>query len=222
MKKITLIFVLFCLIVSCKKGEAVPVGNDFYFETPQPIDDSELSSIPNKFQGIYINTDSVYVNIEKDIIYTEFKTKFKFHKNKIDSLNQYFDKVKDGYKSKLNKEFYNSKVIGDSIELTSTDRDTVFVFSDFQRAKRINGNLVLSQKDSIYWKVKLLILNRNKLIIKGLYSDSDLIKMDSITKVHSRRIDSTAFIIMPKRKEFKKFFELKNFGYNQEYNRISK
>lgn len=142
MKKVTLIFVLFCLIVSCKKGEAVPVGNDFYFETPQPINDSELSLIPNKFQGIYINTDSVYVNIKKDIIYTEFKTKFKFHKNKIDSLNQYFDKVKDGYKSKLNKEVYNSKVIGDSIELTSTDRDTVFVFSDFQRAKRINGNLV--------------------------------------------------------------------------------
>jgi len=222
MKKVTLIFVLFCLIVSCKKKEAVPVGNDFYFETPQPINDSEMSSIPNKFQGIFINTDSVYINIKKDIIYTEFKTKFKFHKNKIDSLNQYFDKVKDGYKSKFNKEVYNSKMIADSIELTSIDRDTVFIFSDFQRAKRINGNLVLSQKDSNYWKVKLLTLNRNKLIIKELYSDNDLIKMDSITKVHSRRIDSTAFIITPKRKEFKKFFEMKNFGYDQEYIRISK
>jgi hypothetical protein len=222
MKKITLIFVLFGLMVSCKKRVAIPVGNDFYFETPQPINDSELSSIPNKFQGIYINTDSVYVNIKKDIVYTEYKTKFRFHKNQIDSLNQYFNKVKDGYKSVLNNEVYYSKVIGDSIELTSTDRDTVFMFSDFQRAKRINGNLVLSQKDSIYWKVKLLILNKNKLIIKGLYSDSDLIKMDSITKVNSRRIDSTAFLIMPKRKEFNEFFQLKNFGYDQEYNRISK
>ncbi len=201
------------LIFSCKKQEAVPVGNNFYFENPQPINDSDLSLIPNKFQGIYINTDSVYVNIKKDVIYKEYRTKFRFHKNKIDSLNQYFDKV---------EEVYNSKLIGDSIELTIIDRDTVFVFSDFQRAKRINGNLVLSQKDSVYWKIKLLTLNRNKLIIKELYSDSDLIKMDSITKVHSRRIDSFAFIITPKRKEFKNFFKLKNFGYDQEYNRMSK
>jgi len=209
------------LIVSCKQSEAVPFGNNFYFENPQPINDSELTSIPNKFQGIYMNSDSVYLNIKKDIIYTESEFKFRIHKNQTDSLKKDFYIENGKYISKNKKEVFNSKVIGDSIELAYKDIDTFFSFSDIQKAKRINGRLVLNQKDSIYWKVKLMSLNKNTLTIKQLYSDNDLKRMDSITKNHSKRIDSTRFIISPSRKEFSKFLELKNFGFDQNYKKIS-
>jgi hypothetical protein len=82
--------------------------------------------------------------------------------------------------------------------------------------------LVLNQKDSIYWKIKLISFNKNTLTIKQLYSDDDLKRMESITEVHSKIIDSTSFIISPKRREFNQFFKLKKFGFDQEYRKISK
>lgn len=57
--------------VSCKKAEYVPDGLNFYFENPQPINDAELSKIPNKFQGLFMSSDSVYLNIKEDIILKE-------------------------------------------------------------------------------------------------------------------------------------------------------
>jgi hypothetical protein len=221
MKKIVLLFGVILLLVSCKQSEC-PAGNMFFFEAPQPINDSELTSIPNKFQGIYMNSDSVYLNIKKNIIYTESEFKFRIHKNQTDSLKQDFYIENGKYISKNKKEVFNSKVIGDSIELAYKDVDTFFSFSDIQKAKRINGRLVLNQKDSIYWKVKLMSLNKNTITIKQLYSDNDLKRMDSITKNHSKMIDSARFIISPSRKEFSKFLELKNFGFDHKYRKISK
>lgn len=217
MKKLALLIVLTFLFISCKNiGVPVPDGN-YYFENPQPINDSELRSIPNKFQGIYMNADSIRLNIEKNLIFTETENKFRFHKNQLDSLKEYFDVIDGKYISKDNKEIFNSKRVGDSIEMSYKNKDTIFIFSDFQKAKRINGNLVLSEKDSIYWKIKLVSLIKNKLVIKHLNSDIDLKRMDSITKIHSKMIDSTSFIISPNRREFNKFFDLKNFGFDQEY-----
>ncbi len=59
------------LIFSCKKAEPIPSGLNFYFENPQPINDAELHKIPNKFIGLYMNSDSVYLNIKEDIILKE-------------------------------------------------------------------------------------------------------------------------------------------------------
>lgn len=222
MKKMSFLFVLFVLLVSCTQSatEAIPDGNNFYFENPQPINDSELSSIPNKFKGIYMNTDSVYLNITDNIIFYERENKFRFHKNQIDSLKEYFEVVNGKYISKDKKEIFNSKNVGDSIEFGSKNRDTIFKFSETQRAKRINGFLVLNQKDLIYWKVKLISLNKNTLTIKQLYSEDDLKRMDSITKIHSKKLDSLSYIISPSRKEFKSFNEIKDFGYDSKFIKV--
>ena len=224
MKKIVFLFVLSLLIFSCKQSssEAIPDGNNFYFENPQPINDSELSSFPNKFKGVYMSEDSLFLNITNNMIFSEREYKFRYHKNQLDSLKEYFDVVDGKYISKDEKEIYNSKKVGDSIELLSKNIDTIFQLSDTQKAKRINGFLVLNQRDSIYWKVKLISLNNNALTIKQLYSDDDLKRIDSITKVHSKMIDSASFVISPKRREFTQFFKLKKFGFDQEYRKISK
>jgi hypothetical protein len=222
MKKLSLLLVLFVLLVSCKQlaSEAVPSGNNFFFENPQPINDSELSSIPNKFQGTYMNSDSLYLNITNNIIFYERETKISFHKNQVDSLKEYFDVVDGKYISKDKKEVFNSKKVGDSIEFASKNMDTIFKFSDSQKAKRVNGQLVLNQKDSIYWKAKILIFNKNILIVKQLYSDNDLKRMDSITKIHSKKIDSLSYIISPSRLEFKRFSKVKNFGFDSKFVKV--
>lgn len=222
MKKLTLLSIISVLMISCKETEAIPDGNNFFFENPQPINDSELSSIPNKFLGTYMNADSLYLNISDKAIFYERETKFRFHKNQIDSLKEYFDVVDGKYISKDNKEIFNAKKVGDSIEFVSKNSDTIFNFSDSRKAKRINGHLILNEKDSIYWKVKMLSLNKNTLNIKVLYSDDDLIKMDSITKIHSKQIDSLSYVITPSRVEFKSFSKVKNFGFDSKFVKVKK
>ena len=108
----------------------------------------------------------------------------------------------------------------DSIEIYDRKIDTIFRFSDFQKAKRINGNLVISKKDSIFWKIKLYTFAKEKLTVKQLYSDSDLKKMDSITKVKAKMLDSSTYIITPSRAAFKEFFKLKDFGYDTHYKKV--
>jgi hypothetical protein len=65
-------------------------------------------------------------------------------------------------------------------------------------------------------------LEKDELIIKYLYSEEDLKKMDSITKIKSQKIDSTTYLISPSRREFKSFFEVKNFGYDTKFKKVTK
>lgn len=220
MKKIAVFFFI-VLFTSCKEVRAVPEGNTFYFETPQPINDSELKSFPKKFQGLYMDLDSVYLKINHDIITDEYFRRFKMGLQSFDSLKRDFIISENDIISKEFKDLkYTYRKLKDSIEITDYRIDTIFQFSDFQKAKRINGNIVISEKDSVYWNVKMLVFEKNKLTLKQLYSDSDLNNMDSITVTKSRKIDSTTFIISPKRNEFKQFFKLKNFGYDSNYKKI--
>lgn len=210
------------LFFSCKERVAHPIGNTYYYQEPQPINDSELNSIPNKYLGLYVNEDSIYLNVSKRMIAEESFFKFRIHKNSLDSLSNELIKINGKYKFKNETTFLEDKIIGDSIEFSQKEIDTLFIFSDKQKAKRINGKLVISDKDSIYWQTKLVYLNKDELVIKYLYSDDDLRKLDSITKIKSKKIDSTTYVISPSRSEFKRFFEVTNFGFDIKYKKVSK
>lgn len=220
MKNNLLLFILPIVLISCKQTEAIPVGNTYYFENPQPINDSELSCFPNKFQGTYRSGDSLFLHITNNMILSERAYKLRFHKNQLDSLKQFFDVVDGKYISKDQKEIFNSKKVGDSVEIVSKNRDTLFCLSETQKAKRIHSDVILNEKDSIFWKVKLLSLNKNTLNIKVFYSDDDLKKMDSITKIHSKKIDSLSNFISPSRSEFKRFSKIKNFGFDSKFVKV--
>lgn len=223
MKKYLILLITILFFASCKERAAEhPIGNTYYYQEPQPINDSELNSIPNKFIGLYVNDDSTYLNVSRKLITNESFFKFRIHKNSLDSLSKELIKVNGKYKFKNETTFLEDKIIGDSIEFSQKQIDTFFIFSDKQKVKRINGKLVLSDKDSIYWQTKLVYLGKNELVIKYLYSDDDLRKMDSITKIKSKQLDSTTYLISPSRSEFKRFFEIKNFGYESKYKKISK
>jgi hypothetical protein len=215
MKKYFL-FLGLLFIVSCKKADAPYAGFYMCFENPQPINDSELSNIPNKFRGNFMNSDSIYINVKENIILEESYNKFRIHKKDLDSLKEFF--------SYPNSKFeLSSKIIkGDSLEIIKKDIDTFFVFSNTQKAKRIDGQLVLNYKDSIFWKVKVISIERNTLKIKYIYSEEDLKRMDSLTKIKSTMIDSSLFLLKPSRNEFKRIINLKRFGEEHSYKKIIK
>jgi hypothetical protein len=216
-----LLFIVSIFLLSCKKNESVFESN-FRFASAQPINDSELSHIPNKFLGIYMNSDSTFLNIKSNIILTENYSRFRFHKTEKDSLKIEFSIQNGKYISKENKQIFDSKIIGDSIELSSKNSDTLFVLSKSQKAKRINGHLVISQKESFYWTSKIFTLDNDVLKIRQLYSENDRKRLDSITTIKSKEVDSATFLVEPTRPEFSKILKLKNFGYEQQFKKISK
>ena len=215
-----LFFLGLLFIVSCKKADTPYAGFSMYFEKPQPINDSELSKIPNKFRGIFMNSDSMYINIKENIILQEKYYKHRFHKNELDSIKTAFDLVGNQYVSKLNKDVFDYRYLGDSIEFSNKQIDTFFVFLDTQKAKRIDGQLVLNYKDSIYWKIKAISVEKNMLKIKYIYSEEDLKRIDSLTKVKSTMIDSALFLLKPSRNEFKRILNLKKLGETREYKKV--
>ena len=220
MKKYILVLGLLAFL-SCKKAEEDQSGLSFYFENPQPINDSEVSKIPNKFLGLFMNSDSIFLNIKEDIIVKRYYNKFRFHQKDFDSIKVEFDKIGNTFISKFNKEVYDAKYFKDSIEFSNKRIDTFFIFSDAQKAKRFDGQLVFSFKDSIYWKVKSLRLEKNSLKIKYIYSEEDLKRIDSLTKVKSTMVDSSSFIIRSSRNEFKRILNLKHLGSDLEYRKIA-
>ena len=139
----------------------------------------------------------------------------------MDSLKQEFDFANGKYILKINREVFDYKIIGDSIVLSNKDEDTLFAFSNTQKAKRINGQLVLNTKEAFFWKTKIIQLDKNILTIKEMCSAEDLKKLDSLTKQKSVSIDSTTFIIKPSRKEFKTILKLKQLGFELEYNKVT-
>ena len=118
MKKIVVIVVSSFIFCSCKDKAAFQDSFTFYFENPQPINDSELTSIPNKFIGEYINSDSVVLKISKNAITSENLFKFKFPKNQLDSLKTEFNFANGKYISKINNTVFDYKMVGDSIEFS--------------------------------------------------------------------------------------------------------
>jgi hypothetical protein len=218
-KKYLLILSLLFLF-SCKKTEVFPESN-FRFLSPQPINDSELSKIPNKFLGVFMNKDSTYLNINSNSILSEKYARFKVNKSMLDSLKTEFSIQNGKYILKESKQIYDSKIVGDSIELSLKNIDTLFVLSNSQKAKRINGHLIISQKESFYWNSKILTLDDNVLKIREVYSEKDRIRLDSLTTIKSKEVDSATFLVEPTRPEFSKILKLKNFGFEQQFNKIT-
>jgi len=222
MKKVIFILATVILIISCKKSDA-PACIDcvvLYFESPQPNKDSELNLFPTKFRGLYINDDSTFIRIEKDRILKEYFYKNIIHKRELDSLKEESTIVNGKLVLKDFRTEFDLKPKGDSVLLTMKMIDTLFRFSMNQKAKRIDGQLILSTKDSIYWNVEFLSIEKEFLNFKNLYEKKDLKKLDSVTKIKGKMLDSISYLIKPTRTEFKKILKIKKLGFDREYKKV--
>ena len=143
MKYLFLFFSIICLF-SCKNYKVERVGNEFYFNSTQPINDSELNKFPNKFVGLYMDSDSLLLAITKEVMFYESSRKFRIHNSDWDSIKTEFDFVSDKYILKNTNQVYEYKRNGDSLDFLSKQRDTFFTFSNDKKVKRINNNLIIN------------------------------------------------------------------------------
>ena len=223
MRKAILLIVVIIALGSCKKVRMRPCPDCFffYFESPQPDNDVELDRFPHKFRGIYKNEDSTFLKIDEDRIIATYFAKYKIHKSEIDSMKSDYLIFKNKIIRKDSKQSIYMSSKGDSLELTEVYLDTIFRFSYNQKVKRINGQLILSTRDSIFWDIEFLSLEKNRLKFKNIYLPDDLKKLDSVTSIKAKMIDSMSYLIKPTRKEFKNILKIKNLGYDQEYKKVS-
>lgn len=210
MKKYTLILALI-IFSSCKEVQQEQM---IYFEEAQPINNSELRVIPSKFIGTYVSNDSVFLNIDKNTIYMQNNYHLWLHKNQLDSLKNELRFKEGRYILTKTNEVLESKKFGDSILFIMKDRDTIFEFSEIQKAKKINGKLIVSTKDSIYWRVKVLRLEPNGIRVQDFYADTDLKIFHSLTIKKSEAIQelNSSYLVKPSRKEFVKILKIKDLG----------
>lgn len=205
------------LLFSCKQAEVAET--DFSFSEQQPVNDSKINHFPRNFIGNYIDTDSIYLILnDKNLIYRRIvKSNVSFEE---------FEKIKDSSRIDGNKIYYlNEKVcefrkLKDSIEIAFADYDTLFSLSENQTAKRIKNAIILNTKDSIFWKINMVSLDKNKLTIKTLASFDDLRRIDSLSSTKVQKIDSTRNLVKLSRKEFKNMLKLKGFGYDHNFKKI--
>lgn len=206
--------IIFC---SCKE---IPAENSLYFTEAQPISDSQLKKIPSKFTGIYFMKDSVFLNINKSMIAYQYDYDVKIHENQMDSLKDEIIFKENKFFLKSTDEVLKSKKIGDSISLNLKYLDTIFAFSKKNIAKRINGKLILSTKDSVYWRIKILTLDENTIKIQELYADSDLKIFDSICNIKGEQIENSNVLVQPTRSEFAKILKVEGLGIERRFKKL--
>ena len=140
----------------------------------------------------------------------------------MDSLKSEYNLVDGKLITSDTKDKFDIKVVGDSIELSQRIEDTLCRLSYNEKVKRINGQLILSTRDSLFWQIEMISLEKNVLKFKSIYLPQDLQKLDSITAIKGKMLDSLSYLIKPTRKEFKNILKIKNLGNDREYTKVLK
>lgn len=210
------LFFVICVIVLISCGEKTPVGEtEFHFDKPQPINDSELTSIPSKFIGKYSNSRDKILIVSESAIYEQINASYP--KAMIDSLGFF----KNGKLTTHDtREILDAEIKGDSIYIKGIFVDTIFKFSQVHKMKRINGSLVVSSKDSIFWRANIISSTEDSLKIKYLTDKEDYNQIKLLVRNIKTNEDTTIVKINPTRREFGKILKIKKFSWERAYKKI--
>jgi hypothetical protein len=140
----------------------------------------------------------------------------------MDSLKSEYNLVDGKLITSDTKDKFDIKVVGDSVELSQKIEDTLYRLSYNEKVKRINGQLILSTRDSLFWQIEMISLEKNVIKFKSIYLPQDLQKLNSITAIKGKMLDSLSYLIKPTRKEFKNILKIKNLGNDREYTKVLK
>ena len=106
----------------------------------------------------------------------------------------------------------------DSIYLSGFVRDTMFKLSERSVGKFYKGNLIISQKDSVFWNINVLRADKDSLYWKHLAND-DYLRLAEYVKDITVSGDTTYIIVKPSRNELYELIKMK-MGWQKSYKRI--
>ena len=211
MRKIVIICFLFCF--SCKNKIAEFAFDQYLvFYKTQPENQDFLKKFPIKFRGTYTESDTLFYIINEKMITTETVFKIEIKQSDRDSVIKKI-KLADTNLFKIiqksNHYFLEEKII-----------DTLFEISPTQVLKKLDNKLILNYKDSLYWKIQILNLDKKKLSINHIGSYLNRKKLDSISITKSIAIDSIHFLVNPSKAEMKNFMFLMDNSSQINYHKL--
>jgi hypothetical protein len=210
LKTIIIYFIFFATLISCRKSDAPIAG----FEEPQPIDISNLSKIPNRLFGKYLNIkDSSLLVINENVIKRVINFSGKIHIKELDSVNVLSGNAVINLKT---KERIQVRRIGDSLLFHQNYTDTIFRLSKMNVLKKYKGyyflNILFDEKN---WETKKVKLSKGKLTISTINSIEEIHNLEKITSSSHDTI-SQVFKFKPTKRQFKKFVKEEGFGEEDE------
>jgi hypothetical protein len=208
------------LFASCKetKTEETDGGIRFAFTEPQPQHDSELDHFPARFTGVYTAKDSTVLTIDRQRVVYERNYKLPIAKNALDSLKSEGNYQKGKFTTNDGK-VYNAVETADSVYIYYTTRDTIFRLSGNNKIKRINGHLILNEKDSVFWRTSILSIENDSLKWRRLFRYNEVAELQKLVKDVVIG-DTTIIRINPTLKEFKNIIAQKRLGSKTVYKKI--
>lgn len=209
-RTIIIYFIFFATLISCRKSDAPIAG----FEEPQPIDISNLSKIPNRLFGKYLNIkDSSLLVINENVIKRVNNFSGKIHIKELDSVNVLSGNAVINLKT---KERIQVRRIGDSLLFHQKYTDTIFRLSKMNVLKKYKGyyflNIFFDEKN---WETKKVKLSKGKLTISTINSIEEIHNLEKIT-ASSHDTISQVFKFKPTKRQFKKFVKEEGFGEEDE------
>jgi hypothetical protein len=206
------------LFISCKENAAGEYASvDYYFDEPQPVNDRPLKTIPTLFRGSYSHSKDEVLNITNNAVYFDYQQNIALPLSDKDSVFK-IPQYKDGKITYYNPYSQFDVTVKDSVYLSGFTRDSIFNLSDTNIAKLYKGRLILSHRDSTFWKVNILAVNKDSLYWKHL-SLEDYKKISVFIKDVAINNDTTGVLIKPTKKEFKQLLDM-NMSWQQKYKKV--
>lgn len=211
MKKVSLYSLIIIFLLSCEPGTGVR------FEEAQPAGKQNLKKFPRKYRGKYLNlNDSSVLTIDLKKITSEWS---QFTRVVKDSLYAELDiiieqdtviKLGDNWQIEV-------KFIGDSAEVKSHSRYTVFSISEKDKLRKFKGYLFLNYSlAENAWDVDVLKKENGFLSFEKLVYVSDIDTLTEITNIETVtdtiNDEIQEYILKPKRKELKQILKAKKAG----------
>jgi len=203
MKRLTVILALIILttLFACE----APVT----FNEPQPTDIDNLSKLPKRLQGRYLNfEDNSTLLVSDKLIQRVYDYDYKFHSNQLDSTEQIHGDTIIDIKT---KEKTLIKHDGDSLITHIHYIDTLFKMDNDNVVRKFKGYYFINQRsDKTSWEVKKIQLTKGQLILSRISTKSEIENLEELTETPRDTVSTYEFTV--KKKQFKEF--IKNEGFS--------
>ena len=214
MKKVALSLLIIGLFTSCK--EAVLENSFICFDQSQPVNVSDIASVPSKNQGNFVLSDLSNLEVQQKYILRKKLDTIVVSKSDLDSLVNM--EYKNGYVyDKDNHKSFKAISKNDTITWNEVQVDTLFSFADNEIAKWYKSSVILNKKVNGNFQVNYIQYSKSgvKLVQLGTKKDLDniLYKIHIPTTFETKDKDTLHAILSPSRADFRKLLRMKGMEF---------
>ena len=178
------------------------------FSEPQPIEVDNLTKLPKRLQGQYLNlTDNSKLIVYDQQILRIYDFDVKGHRNQLDSNTRISG---DSLIDLETKEKSLVKFDGDSVIIHQHQIDTLFHFDNDNVIRKFKGYYFMStRRYKEKWEVQKIQLSKGQLVISSISTKLDIDNLKSITETTQDTISPYKFQLT--KKQFNEFIENDGF-----------